>query len=82
MQFFYFVLVLCFLCGVIVADNGHEPKTSPRKSLYALLAANGCTNRFVARMAIDAATQNVPATTINRRLQGITSYDSTQMVKW
>lgn len=82
MLFLVFMLLILVNFQPSLSDNGHEPVTSPRKTLLNVLYLAGCTNKVLAHFAIDAAEQNIPASTIIQRLNGIAKYDPNQMAKW
>lgn len=65
-----------------LSNNGHEPEKSPRNTLLNILHQSGCTNKLLAHFAIDAARNNLPSATVNKRLQETVKYDPTQMAKW
>lgn len=77
-------LILCFLlCALTVTgNNGHEPLKSPRNTLMTLLYQNGCTNRLLAHYIIQASYGGITAAVLNRKIRGLTRYDSSRVSGW
>jgi hypothetical protein len=74
-------LVLCSLWA-ISANNGNEPKESPRKLLDEYMFDIGCTDKLVRHYVIQAATSGLSAALINQRLKGINTYTTSQVSSW
>jgi len=82
MTFLFFLVAILLVLGSL-ANNGHEPRTSPRTKQLQALAAAGLTDKLVAHFIIDLARN--PALTspvLVDRLSTIKGVDSTRVTAW
>ena len=81
------LMMLCLLCdqrsgvlGTTIAR--HDRSTSPRDDLIKYLARQGCTNRVIAIMVIQAYKSNTGTATLISRLKGVTSMTPSLITTW
>jgi hypothetical protein len=80
------LVVLCLLdfrngvSGTTIAR--HHRTTSPRDDLIKYLAKQGCTNRVIAIMVIQAYKSNTGTATLIDRLKGVTTLPTSLITTW
>lgn len=66
------LLILVLLLSLSTTwSQAQVARTSPRKTLLAVLSAAGCTNVIVANYIIDAVQFSIPSATVQARLRQI-----------
>jgi hypothetical protein len=77
-----FLIVALLSVGAAVTRANHDRTTSPRDDALKYLQKQGCTNRVICIMVIEAYKSGTGAAVLMDRLSGMTAMSSTKVSAW